>query len=212
MTSHLIVLDVSGRKYKTQKITLQASPYFRSLFARWDQGSDKQEDDSYFIDADPDAFQYILDFMRRPAKYPLFWTKQTGFDYALYNKLESEADYFLLHDLRDWLRNKSYLDAVKIVVETMALSEHELEEHGKKRSYAADVEVQCFYGSYSGARRYRNPCEVHTEAYDPVRRCKSCRDIIRACGPQYDDPAKKLTLVVTRIVFDANVCVSETIS
>jgi hypothetical protein len=125
MTSHLIVLDVSGRKYKKQKITLQASPYFRSLLARWDQCSDKQEDDSYFIDADPDAFQYILDFMRRPAKYPLFWTKQTGFDYALYNKVESEADYF--------------------------------------------------HGSYSVVKRYRNPCEVHTEAHDPVRRCKSCR-------------------------------------
>jgi hypothetical protein len=47
----------------------------------------------------------------------------------------------------------------------MALSEHELGEHGKQRSYAADIEVQSFYVSYSGVKRYRNPCEVHTEAW-----------------------------------------------
>ena len=55
---------------------------------------------------------------------------------------------------------KSYLDAVKIYVETMALSEHELGELRKQRSYAADVEVQCFYGSYMrspyGSLRPRN--------------------------------------------------------
>jgi hypothetical protein len=150
--------------------------------------------------------------MRRPSKYPLFWTKQTGFNYALYNKLETEADYFFLHDLRDWLRNKRYLDAVKTIVETTALSENELEDCRNHRRYAADVEVQGFHVSYSGVKRYRNPCAVHTEAYEPARGCRSCEEIIRACGPQYDDPAKKLTLVVTRIVFDANVCVNETVS
>lgn len=41
--------------------------------------------------------------MRRPSKFPLFWTKDTVFDYVLYNKVEAEADYFHLHDLRDWI-------------------------------------------------------------------------------------------------------------
>ncbi|KAH9873080.1 hypothetical protein J1614_005477 [Plenodomus biglobosus] len=77
----------------------------------------RQEDGSYFIDADPDVFQYVLEFMRRPSKLTLFWTRQTGFDYALYNNLEAEADHFLLHDLRNWLRKKRYLDAVKTILE-----------------------------------------------------------------------------------------------
>src|SRR5690349_14829512 len=112
MPSHLLTLDVSGRKYRTQRASLQTSPYFQNLLARWDDCSHKQEDGSYFIDADPDTFQHVLEFMRRPSKFPLFWAKETGFNYALYNRLEAEADYFLLHDLRDWLRNKSYLDAI----------------------------------------------------------------------------------------------------
>jgi hypothetical protein len=69
--------------------------------ARWDDCCDRQNDGSLFVDADLKIFQHILNFMRRPSKFPLFWTKQTGFDYVLYKKLEEEADYFLLHDLRD---------------------------------------------------------------------------------------------------------------
>lgn len=101
--SDIIVLDVSGRKFKTGKMTLQESPYFASLLARWDDCRDRQGDDSYFVDADPDTFQHILSFMRRPSRFPLFWTKDKGFDYALYNRLEIEADYFALEDLRDWI-------------------------------------------------------------------------------------------------------------
>ncbi|KAH8710027.1 hypothetical protein GQ44DRAFT_588767, partial [Phaeosphaeriaceae sp. PMI808] len=78
-------------------------------------------DDSYFVYADPEIFRHILEFMRRPSKFPLFWTKETTLDYALYKKLEVEADYFLLHDLRDWIRKKRYLDAVKTIIEVKAL-------------------------------------------------------------------------------------------
>lgn len=209
MPPHLIVLDVSGRKYQTQRASLQTSPYFQNLLARWDDCRDRQEDGSYFIDADPDAFQYILDFMRRPSRFPLFWTKETGFDYALYNKLETEADYFLLHDLRDWIGKKRYLDAVKTIIEVKALSKRELEDGQNHTRCEADIEVQSFFGSYSGERRYRSPCEIHTRNQEPVRGCHSCEGLIRAHGPQYDDPPKSLTLVTKRIEFDETVCVNK---
>jgi hypothetical protein len=209
MPPHLIVLDVSGRKYKTQRATLQTSPYFQNLLARWDDCSDRQEDGSYYIDADPVAFQHVLDFMRRPSKFPLFWTKETSFDYALYNKLEAEADYFLLHDLRDWLRKKRYLDAVKTVIEVKALSEHELKDDRNQTRCEADIEVQSFFGSYTGERRYISPCEVHRITDEPIRGCSSCEVLIRAHGPQYDDPPKRLTLVTKRVEFDETVCVNE---
>jgi hypothetical protein len=212
MPPRLIILDVSGRKYRTQNVTLQSSPYFQNLLARWDDCSDRQEDGSYFIDADPDAFQYILEFMRRPSKFPLFWTKETGFDYALYSKLEAEADYFLLHDLRDWLQKKRYLDAVKTIIEVKALSEYQLYDGRNQTRCEADIEVQSFFGSYSGEKRYRSPCETHTTTDAPVRGCGSCASLIQAHGPQYDDPSKRLTLVTKRIEFDETVCVNDMVS
>ena len=141
----LIVLDVSGHKYRTQEVTLQSSPYFKSLLARWDDRSDRQEDGSYYIDADADVFHHVLNFMRRPSKFPLFWTKERGFDYALYNKLEVEADYFLLHDLRDWVREKRYLNAVKSIIEIKALSGHELEDDKNQTRHGSDIEIESFF-------------------------------------------------------------------
>jgi hypothetical protein len=211
MPPHLLPLKVSGREYLTQKATLQTSPYFQNLFSRWDDCSDRQEDGSYFIDADPDTFQHILAFMRRPSKFPLFWTKETGFDYALYNRLEAEADYFLLHDLRDWIRKKRYLDAVRTVIEVTALSEHQIED-GRSSTWVtkcdADTELHSFFGGYSGEKRYRSPCEIHPTHDKPVWGCGSCEDLMQAHGPQYDDPPKKLTLVTKRMELDEAVCVN----
>lgn len=212
MPPRLIVLDVSGRKYQTQEVTLQSSPYFKSFLARWEDGSDRQEDGSYFVDANAEVFQYILDFMRRPSKFPLFWTKETGFDYALYNRLEAEADYFLLHGLRDWLREKRYLDAVKTVVEIKTLSGHQLYNFSPRTEYKTNVEVQSFFGSYSGERRYRRPCEYHLGHNDPVKGCPLCETLIRTHEPHYDDAPKTLTIVTKRLEFDESVCVNKTVS
>jgi hypothetical protein len=142
----------------------------------------------------------------------LFWSKETSFDYALYNKIEAEADYFLLHDLRDWLRKKRYLDAVKTTIEVKALSEKQLEDDRNQTRDEADIEVQGFFGSYSGEKRYRSPCAIHPMNREPVRGCRSCEGLIQAHGPQYDDPPKRLTLVTKRIEFDETVCVNETVS
>ena len=99
--SSLITLNVSGRQFRTTKSTIFRSPYFQILIQQRDN---KMPDGSTFIDADPDVFEYVLSFLRRPSRFPLFWTEEKGFDYVLYNKLEAAADHFCLNDLRDWIR------------------------------------------------------------------------------------------------------------
>jgi hypothetical protein len=205
--SHLIILDVSGRKYQTQKVTLQASPYFQNLLAKWNDCSDRQEDGSYFIDADSDVFHYVLQFMRRPSKFPLFWTNETSFNYALYNRLEVEADYFLLHDLRSWVRNKRYLNAVTTITEVETFSEHEHYRRYNQRRCDVDT-VQGFYGSYSGEKRFRNSCAIHKDNGN-IRGCGDCTQLMLAFGPHYDDSPQRLTVVTKRTVFDETICVNK---
>jgi hypothetical protein len=117
ITAHrnTIILDVSGRKFRTTTSVLSVSPYFESLFARWKDCVDLQEDRSYYVDADPDIFEHLLNFMRRPSRFPLYWTKQDGFDYVLYSKLEAEADYYMLEALREWIKVKRYLGALRVL-------------------------------------------------------------------------------------------------
>jgi hypothetical protein len=110
-TDH-ILLDVSGRKIRTRKSTLQTSEYFNSMLSgRWT--IDLLPDGSLPIDADPEIFSILLGYMRRPTVYPLLWTKEQGFDYVTYNKLMAEADFFGLDDLKNWILQRKYLKAIK---------------------------------------------------------------------------------------------------
>ena len=90
------------------------------------------------------------------------------------------------------------------------MSERQLED-GRSSTWVtkcdADTEVRSYFGAYSGERRYRNPCETHTDD-KPVRGCDFCEELLRAHGPQYDDAQKKLTLVMKRIELDEAVCVN----
>ncbi|KAF2273491.1 uncharacterized protein EI97DRAFT_503364 [Westerdykella ornata] len=206
MPRHFVTLNVQDFKYRIEKAILQLFPYFEELLAKCDDHSDMQEDGSYFVDADPDVFKHIVAFMRRPTKFPLFWTKEAGFDYALYNKLEVEADHFRLWDLRDWIREKRYLDAVRSFVEIKVLSEQEVEDGFHYQRTGADLTVQGFLGFYSGEPGYRNPCPLHPRKADPT--CAPCSDLVRAHGLRYYDAPKMFTLVTRDIVFDETVCVN----
>ena len=56
-----VVLDVGGTKFVSSQTTLEsASDYFRALLARWDESAEGP----IFIDADADAFQVLLSYMR----------------------------------------------------------------------------------------------------------------------------------------------------
>ena len=58
-----VVLDVGGTRFVSSRSTLESSStYFRSLLVRW--ADEVTEDDPIFIDADADAFQVLLSYMR----------------------------------------------------------------------------------------------------------------------------------------------------
>ncbi|KAF2121593.1 hypothetical protein BDV96DRAFT_640977 [Lophiotrema nucula] len=110
----IIKLNVGDTIFHTKRSTLEQSPWFQSfLSSRWETCTDWQEDGSLFIDRDAEAFKYLLNYMRHPHTYPLFWSKREDFDYGLYVKLAAEADFFLLNDLRGWIRKGKYRDAIR---------------------------------------------------------------------------------------------------
>jgi hypothetical protein len=120
----VMTLNIGGRKFQTQQSTLRSSSglFRRQLSENYSWRA--QADGSYFMDADPDLFAHLLRFMRRPAVFPLFYTKANGFDYDLYNRLEVEAEYFQIDELCDWIREKKYLKAV--VTQTHSARVHPL--------------------------------------------------------------------------------------
>jgi hypothetical protein len=87
------------------------SLYFNNLFSgKW---SDKQEDNSYFIETNADVFEHVLQYLRTGV-LPVFYDMKAGHNFPLYQTLLSEAMYFAIDRLQKWLRERKYLDAVKI--------------------------------------------------------------------------------------------------
>ena len=75
------------------------------------------------------------------------------------------------------------------------ISEHELSECQTRSSRDTNTEVHIFFGS-------RPLATMET------RGCSSCDELMRAFGPHYDDPRKKLTIVSNRTEFGQAICVS----
>lgn len=106
-----VTLDVAGRKFITLTSTLEESDFFRALVSEhWKHN--RQVDGTYFIDANPDLFQDILEYLRR-GWMPLFWDREHGHDLGRYKALQQEAHYFGIPRLERWLKNGSFLKAVK---------------------------------------------------------------------------------------------------
>jgi hypothetical protein len=192
MTSKNITIDVSGRKFRTSKAVLSVSPYFESLLSRREDYADLQPDGSYYIDADPDTFEHLLNFMRRPAKFPLFWTKKDGFDYTLYSSLEAEVDYFMLEGLRDWIEEKKYLGAVKITQTHFQTLDMEGWEPSDEVSYTTLI-------NETGSNYFYCPSGYHVTDSDHCYRSPYCKEYLQE---------KELVTIVTKTEFDERVVVN----
>lgn len=113
-----ITLQVGERRFTTYRRTLiNKSPYFAARIGleTWqDKCSevDIDEDGSYFIDADPFIFKYILNYLRS-GDYPIFYDPISRcFDYAKYISLLSQARQFEISDLKEWIEKKAYLTSI----------------------------------------------------------------------------------------------------
>jgi hypothetical protein len=108
----VMTLNIGGRKIQISPNTLYAeSGLFRQrLSDRFTWAP--EADGSYFLDADPDLFEHLVRFMRRPNVVPLSYDNVKGYNYDLYNRLEAEADYFQVEVLRAWIKEKKFLKAI----------------------------------------------------------------------------------------------------
>jgi hypothetical protein len=134
-------LKIGGRRFEVLRSTLMKSGALRDMISgtlSWAA----EPDGSYFLDTDPDAFEHVLRFMRRPSIFPLFWSKSEGFDYALYHRVQTEAEVFKVDALHDWIRGKKYLDT--ILMHTLKAQKEDLddmEEDTRLSNYSQDCYV-----------------------------------------------------------------------
>lgn len=109
----LICLHVGEKVFSTTHHTLcKESTYFQSLLSDRNR---QLTNGSYFVDADPELFSYILRYLRHGI-YPIFFSRSSGHDYATYLGIERLATELRIERLTKWLVDKQYESAIKCAV------------------------------------------------------------------------------------------------
>lgn len=200
---------------------LGQSLYFEILFSgKW---GDKQDDGSYFIETDAHIFKHILRYLRTGV-LPVFYNERAGHDFPLYQALLDEAMYFAIGWLERWLRERKYLDTIKIhylATETQdreSYRKHTTNDTNGRTFMLEDRFVEIT--TSSNMETTMVPITLQTNAfYCPDAKhgesseeyCRSC--IGRARGTlQYGGWRKKdqlkWSIVRKEVVFDHDLCVN----
>jgi BTB/POZ domain len=107
-----INLQVGERFFTTSRDTLKTrTRYFGTMWSgTW---GDVQPKDSYFLDADGDAFAHVLRFLRH-GTFPLLYDAATETHaYAMYGVILEQAKMLGIDDLQNWLEDKGYHEAMR---------------------------------------------------------------------------------------------------
>lgn len=198
-----ITLQIGERRFITTLETLtRESGFFSALLSgRWNNA---QADGSYFIDADPELFEHILRYLRRGV-LPIFYDKAKGHDYARYLALAEEANYFQIARLEKWIKDKTYLQVVKI-----SHSAKELESADAiDETIATDVEVE-YHPTLKTEKVYVCPRGISVHHGNPSACGRLCQNARGDKEDEYVDKDVLITLVIRkRIFFDQRICVEE---
>jgi hypothetical protein len=190
LPSETVKLQVGERQYPTTVGTLtRESCFFQALFSG--NRDNKQSDGSYFIDADPELFQHILQYLRRGI-LPLVYDVTSGHNHCFYLRMLGEAKYFQISRLKIWLQNKEYLHAVKIKHSITQVESTEWEEVGN-----ADEQLK-FHQVWEVRKVYVCPRGIvdHMGNLNACgRQCRTARD---GTGWIWQDEAKLKTVVVKK--------------
>lgn len=210
-----IILRLDEKLFYTTKDTLiRESGYFSALFSgRW---PDSSVDGVLILDADADVFKHIMRFFRSGV-LPVFYDGLKGFDHQLYSLLLEQAEFFVVDRLRDWILEKRYVQAVKIVG-SVKLSEitrwvdidrgtsHRGLDKFVNREDTADTKVEHFV--YSTNRKFR-ACQ--DDWCDPEGEGESyCTEICQKIPQDGHDYVERdvvnLVEICTKTVFDHQIC------
>lgn len=115
----IVILQVGETVFTTTEHTLcKESAYFQSLL------SDRNKQlpgGNFFVDADPDLFAYILQYLRHGI-YPVCFSQGSGHDIVTYLGIQRVAADLGIEKLAKWLVDRQYESAVECSASVQEIS------------------------------------------------------------------------------------------
>lgn len=195
-----VLLEVGERRFTTTVDTLvQESALFLDLITR--KKEEVQPKLQFFMDLDGDVFAHILQYLRSGV-FPVFYDKAKGHDYSLYTMLLHQAHYMEIPRLEQWLKEKTYLQAVTV---TRSMTEVELTSPiTVKTQMDTDVE----YCSHSRTRKvYICPRGIFVHRGQPEKCGRRCNNAVEDSDDMYkDEHYVVVSITRTKIEFNQELC------
>ncbi|KAI4859087.1 BTB/POZ protein [Hypoxylon rubiginosum] len=203
-----VTLQVGERRFTTLRDTLRSeSSYFAArLSSRW---NDTDEDGSYFIDADPAMFEHVLRYLRS-GNFPVFFNASTQtFDHAKYISLLSEARYFGIPRLEEWIEKDRYLDIVQIKKSTTVVPDIDLLESGcLNKTMRANTRID-FSITWDTERVYVCPRNILAHSGDQTKCGQACEKARARVGDGVtfeDRPFLRAVITETKMSLNLAAC------
>ncbi|KAI9842362.1 MAG: hypothetical protein M1837_007282 [Sclerophora amabilis] len=196
-----ITIQAGERRFITTTNTLtQESGFFNSLLSgRW---SSAQADGSYFIDVDASVFEHVLRYLRHGV-LPVFYDKSKGHDYPLYVAVLEQAKYFQIARLETWIKDKTYLQAVKIAYS--AIGAENLSSYDD--TTATDVELD-YHFTWTTKQAYVCPRGIVVHRGNPSYCGNACwKSRADEDDPYEEETVLKKVVIKKRTIFDHEMCV-----
>ncbi|POS79760.1 hypothetical protein DHEL01_v201855 [Diaporthe helianthi] len=128
-----IVLRIGEKCFYTNVLTLtKESAYFRTML------SQPPIHGTFFVDADPGLFSYVLRYLRRGI-YPVCFSRSSGHDYVTYSGIRLLADKFGIERLARWIAGRQYESAIEC-----SLSVEWTRLMGMPASHSSAEQINCF--------------------------------------------------------------------
>ena len=222
------------RAFTTTPDTLSKSGFLTAMLSGSWEG-DLLDNGSYFIDADPDIFEYVLRYLRH-GLFPLFYDKSKGHDYHRYlavlerklielcftpaggrpivsirrfqwslTSLSLESRYLQINALERWIREKTYLKAVRTFHRASVMEDIE----NISRPHGVEVDVK-YYPAWKEERVYICPRGISLHRGNPRACGRLCRNAQGDTEPEFvDESVLKVTVIEEETVFDATICMDD---
>jgi hypothetical protein len=220
----LTTIKTSQRNFITDPDRwLRQSLYFDNLFSgKW---GDKQPDGSFFIETDADVFEHILRYLRSGV-LPVFYDKEAGHDFPMYQALLEQLMYFAIDRLEKWIYKRKYLDPVQIhymAIETQDrnFSQNNTVSDGKGRTFmlegrfveitaSSNMEIMMTPMTLQGNTFY---CPNGKHGKRDEEHCRSCirqatEEGLSGYGGWRNEDQLKWCIVRKEVFFDHELCVN----
>lgn len=115
----IVHLQVGDQVFITTMGTLNTSPVLAAKFSqRWNPSAaptsannsapgEDPKPQKLFLDANPEIFQHILDYLRHNVT-PMIWDPKQGFDSNKYAAIYQMARYYGSNELAEWIKAQKY--------------------------------------------------------------------------------------------------------